>query len=236
VIADPRALARSSPDPLTRVLGHLACTVTEAPWALGPADLVQARAVGLPDEAILQVVLLSSMFGHLNRIADAVGIELDYRVVNRPPAAAPETPPYARPPQLPEQNAWPHARRALELAMRPAAAEALAAWQQHALQRDAPLDRRQRALIQRAVAERLGDTTAAGAAALDAPLASVLDEELVRTADEVTLAPWRLGAGTVARLRSAGLSDDAAVFDALATASSCTVFSRIPVALAALGA
>lgn len=230
MIADPRALARSAPEPRTRVLAHLSCAVTEAPWALGPADLVQARAVGLVDEEILQVVLLASLFGHLNRVADAVGIELDYRVVHAPPAAVPATPPYPRP--APSQRPLLEGGRALELAMRPAAVEALAAWQHHALLRDAPLDRRQRALIRSTVAERLGDRSVADPIAP----ASALDEELVRAAEETTLTPWRLGAATVARLRSAGLPDDAAVFDALATAAACTAFSRIPVALAALGA
>ncbi|MFO0575873.1 MAG: hypothetical protein U1A78_17890 [Polyangia bacterium] len=230
MIADPRALARSAKEPRTRVLAHLACAVTEAPWSLGPADLEQARAVGLLDEAILQVVLLASLFGHLNRIADAVGIELDYRVVHTPPAAVPATPPYARP--EPAQRPPPEGRRALELALRPAAVEALAAWQRHALLRDAPLDRRQRALIRGTVAECLGDRSVIETAAP----ASALDAELVRAAEESTLTPWRLGAATVARLRAAGLPDDAAVFDALATAASCTAFSRIPVALAALGA
>ena len=47
--------------------------------------------------------------------------------------------------------------------------------------------------------------------------------------------PWRLGADTLTALRTAGLADDAAVFDAVATATACTTFSRLTVALAALG-
>jgi hypothetical protein len=64
---------------------------------------------------------------------------------------------------------------------------------------------------------------------------SPLDEVLVATADEVTLSPWRLGAATVACLRAVGLTEDTAIFDVLATAAACTTFSRIEVALAALG-
>ena len=62
----------------------------------------------------------------------------------------------------------------------------------------------------------------------------LVEEALVTMADQVTLAPWRLGSGTVAALRQAGLPDDASVVGALATATSCTTFSRIEVALSAL--
>ena len=116
--------------------------------------------------------------------------------------------------------------------MRPGAAEALTAWRDYALDRDAPLERRQRTLIGGAVAERLGD--GAGAKTTRQRPNSALDEALILMADEVTLAPWRLGSSTVARLRAAGLREDAAVCDALATAAACTTFSRIAVASAAL--
>lgn len=215
-----------------RELVRLTVAITEAPWSLRPSDLLRARETGLSDEQILHVVALAALFGHLNRMADAVGIELDYPGPIRPPHAEPATPPYLRP----EPAAWPDpdAPRALELSMRPGAVEALAAWRDHALLRDAPLARTQRTLIAHAVAERLGD--AATVRALQ-PLPSVgpLEEALIAAADTVTLAPWRLGRETVDRLRAAGLVADESVFDALATAAGCTVFSRIRVALAALG-
>lgn len=215
-----------------RELARLAVAITEAPWSLRPSDLSRARAAGFSDEVVLHVVVLSALFGHLNRVADAVGIELDYPGPIRPPHAEPATPPYLRP----DPAVWPDpdAPRALELSMRPGAVEALAAWRAHALLRDAPLTRPQRALIAHAVAERLGD--AATVRALQ-PLSAVgpLEEALIAAADTVTLAPWRLGRETVDRLRAAGLAEDEAVFDALATAAGCTVFSRIRVALAALG-
>ena len=50
----------------------------------------------------------------------------------------------------------------------------------------------------------------------------------------MTLAPWRLGPAAYTRIRQLGMADDAAVFDAVATASSAGVFSRIRVTLAAL--
>lgn len=232
MITDPRAVVQQAPDHETRALCHLTRVITEAPWTLGPQDLAQARTAGLRDEAILHVVLLSSFFGHLNRIADAVGIELDYRVQNRPPPADPKTPPYTRP--APSSFVDSRAPRVLDLSLRPGIAELFEAWQTYALHRDAPLDRRQRALIAHSVAQRLGDRDHTNATQFEAQ--SPLDEALILTADEITLAPWRLSAATIDRLRTAGLTEDPAIFDAIATATACTTFSRIRVALAALGA
>lgn len=235
MLADPRALAERAPDPTVRTLAHLVRGITETPWRLGPADWARAQAVGLSDAALVQVVLLSSFFGHLNRMADAVGIELDYPTAALPPHAEPATPPYLRP----QPAEWPDFTRrslpVLDEALRPGAAEPLLAWREHALLREAPLDRRQRLVIAGAVAACLGDA-ASWADASGAASGAAGDAALIAAADEVTLAPWRLGAGTVARLREAGFSDDAVLFDVLATAAACTTFSRIRVALAALGA
>jgi len=55
----------------------------------------------------------------------------------------------------------------------------------------------------------------------------------VTLADIVTLAPWKLDHDAYAPIRALGLADDAEVFDAVATASACTVFSRLNVTLAA---
>ena len=112
---------------------------------------------------------------------------------------------------------------------RPGAVDLATAWERYALDRDAPLTRRQRALVAAAVAARLGD-------AAKPPLTPKTDLEraLVDLADRVTLAPWRLGPAAYTRIRRLGMADDAAVFDAVATASSAGVFSRIRVTLAAL--
>lgn len=217
-----------------RALARLACRVTEAPWTLGAADLSLARGAGLSDETTVQVVLLASLFGHFNRIADAVGIELDYDVQLRPPHAEPATPDYLQP----EPAEWPTstsaswAESALTMELRPGAVQLLAAWRSHTLLRPTPLSRHQRSLISRTVGRCLGDAAAVHTQG-GAP-SSALEAALVTTACEVVRAPWRLGANTVARLRGAGLQTDAQIFDAIATASSCVTFSRITVALAAL--
>jgi alkylhydroperoxidase family enzyme len=216
---------------MDRVIAGLARLVTEAPWTLGRADLARAHEAGLDDDAVLHVIALSSFFGYLNRIADAVGIELDYDVTHRPPAAVPATPPLARP----EPAAWPDpdASRPLDLARRPLTAEAFAACRAYVSERDAPLAIRQRQIIARAVAERLGDAATVRALA-HVEAASALDRALEVFADELTLAPWRLGARSIDALRAASLTDDAAIFDAISVAAFSTTASRVAVALAAL--
>lgn len=215
-----------------RVLVGLARLVTEAPWTLGHDDRARAHAVGLDDDAILHVIALSSFFGYLNRIADAVGIDLDYEVVNRPPAAVPDTPALARP----EPAAWPEpdASRPIELARRPLTADAFADCRAYVMERDRPLAVRQRQVIARAVAERLGDAATVRALAHVDAAHSELDRALEALADVMTLAPWQLGASSLDALRAASLTDDAAIFDAISVAAFSTTASRVTVALAAL--
>jgi hypothetical protein len=229
-VVDPRAVAMRHPDAAIRTLTWLAVTVTERPWSLIGADLARARAAGIDDAGVLHAILQAALFGHLNRIADAVGVDADYPDRWGAPHVEPATPAYIAP--GPGEVPDPRAARPIELAARPGAVELVAAWRAHALDRDAPpLGRRERAVIARAVAVRLGDD-APDVAAVEPQ--SALDHALVELADVVTLAPWRLAPAAYERVRAAGLADDAAVFDAVATASSCTVFSRIAVALAAL--
>jgi alkylhydroperoxidase family enzyme len=229
VIADPRTVGTSATD---RVLVGLARLVTEAPWTLGQGDLARAHDAGLDDDAILHVIVLSAFFGYLNRIADAVGIELDYDVAHRPPAAVADTPPLGRP----ERSAWPDpdAPRPLELARRPLTAEAVADCHGYLHERARPLAVRQRQLIARAVAERLGDAATVRALAHVEAAQSELDRALEAFADVMTLAPWRLGASSLDALRAASLTDDAAIFDAVSVAAFSTTASRVTVALAAL--
>jgi len=232
VLADPWALESAAPDPAIRALVRLARLVTESPWLLSLQERDAARAAGLDDAAILHAVLLASYFGHLNRLADAVGIELDYQVVNPPVPPDPLTPPFPRAPR--ERWPAPQAAQAVNLDLRPGAADALAAWRAHVLEREAPLSRPERARIAGTVAEHLGDAAGVERFRTDTPRTR-LDVALVALAEVVTLSPWKLGAGTVAALRDAGLDSDLAVFDAISTATSCTTFSRVQVALCALG-
>jgi alkylhydroperoxidase family enzyme len=223
VVIDPHAVGTRHPDPIVRAIVALTIQVTEQPWSITTRDADAARAAGLDDGSILHVVLQAANFGHLNRLADAVGVEPDYPNRFDAPAIEAATPPYLWPVDPPAPG-----HGAIQLGLRETAGEPYAAWQAVALGRDtAHLDVRRRQVIASAVAIRLGDRRIEEAAPIDE-----LDRALVELADVVTLAPWRLGPAAYARTRAAGLADDAAVFDAVATASSCTVFSRIAVALA----
>jgi hypothetical protein len=188
-------------------------------------DLAEMRAAGFADTAILQAVLQAANFGHLNRIADAVDITADYPDHFAAPRVVPATPPYLPPVDAPD----PTADKPLRLADRDSAIDLYSAWRAHAVDRDGGIDRRRRAVIARAVAVRIGDRSVA-----DAALVDELDHALFELAEVVTLAPWRLGPDAYSRVRRLGLADDADVFDAVATASSCTVFSRIETVLSAL--
>lgn len=212
MIADGRAVAARWPDPRLRMLAEVASVVTEAPWALSPGHHDRAREAGLSDDELLHAIALSAFFGHVDRIADAVAVPLDYEVRHMPPHAEPATPPLHRAPR---------ARRgtpALAIESRPATARALTAWRDYLVARD-PANR----TIAAWVAALLGD----GDAVPDE------DSPLRRLVEEVTLAPWQLGDNSFAPLRAIGY-DDAALFDACAAASSFGVFSRLRVALIAL--
>jgi len=207
------------------MLGELVIKVTEAPWTLSRGDRDRAHTAGLSDDDILHAIALSSYFGHLNRIADAVGVPLDYTVSRMPPATDPSVP------ALAPSTIAVTGKAALDLSRRPATAAALTAWRTYMFDRDAPLTRRSRTVIARWVALWLGDGGISAPADLTI---NPLDDALRELAELVTLAPWQLGDPSFVRLRAAGY-DDAQLFDAVAVASSTGVFSRITVALGALG-
>ncbi len=207
------------------MLAELAIGVSEAPWSLSRGDRDRAHAAGLSDDDILHAIALSAYFGHLNRIADAVGVPLDFAVQRMPPATDPSVP------ALAPSTVAVTGRPALELARRPATAAALSAWRSYTFDRDAPLTRRSRTVIARWVALWLGDGGISAPADLTV---NPIDDALRELAELVTLAPWQLGDQSFTRLREAGF-DDAQLFDAIAVASSTGVFSRITVALGSLG-
>jgi alkylhydroperoxidase family enzyme len=222
VIADPRAVAARWPEPRVRALAELACVTIEAPWALSRAHHDRARAAGLVDDEVLHAIALAACFGHLNRIADAVDVPLDYRVRREPPRTERAVPPFL-PAPAPVTG-----QPVTALARRAATAAALAAWMEHAARPSDALDGYRRAMIATRVGRLLGDATG------DAAPRSELDRALLALADRLTLAPWTIDAASYAPLRAAGWSDRD-VFDACAVASAAGVFSRIEVALIALG-
>jgi alkylhydroperoxidase family enzyme len=226
VLAAPHAVATRATSPRVRALAELATLVTEAPWSLSVAHHERARGAGLADDEVLHAVALSAYFGHLNRIADAVGVPLDYAVERIAPPAEPATPPLFAAPAALHRDA---SLRAPRLAARPATAAAVDAWRRYVMDRNAPLPRETRLAVARWVAALLGDGLTEMATAAD-----VADAELRALVTAVTLAPWQLAAAAYAPLRARGM-DDAALFDVVVIASTAGVTSRIAVALAALG-
>jgi hypothetical protein len=209
-VRDVRGTAATHEDAHVRALVRVAIAVTERPWALAPEP-------DLPREHFEHAVLQSAIFGHLNRIADAVDVPADYPDDFGAPHAEPSTPPYARAPRV--------LAGAFDFAKPP-----FDAWRAHAYDRDAPLSRRERALIAGVVAAALGDANVPS----DAP-ASQRERAIVALAETVTLAPWRLNQSAYSPLRVEGLVDDSAIFDVVATASAAGFFSRIRVAFGANG-
>lgn len=213
VLAEPHAVAARWHEPRIRALGELAMVTTIEPWRLSRAHLERARAGGLTDADIVHAIALTSFFGHLNRVADAVAVPLDYKVRLQPLSAEPATPPLARAPRRIDGPP------ALSLDVRPATAAALAAWHDYLIERD-PAN----AEIAAWVAELVGDGDA------------IPDEisERRRLVEIVTLAPWKLSDDAFAPLRAIG-HDDAMLFGLCAAASSFGTMSRIRVATIALG-
>jgi hypothetical protein len=97
VVIDPRAVGDRHPDSKIRALVRVAVAVTEQPWAMSRDDLSRALLDGLDEAEFLHAVLQASLFGHFNRIADAVGVELDYVDAFGAPHVEPASPPYLRP-------------------------------------------------------------------------------------------------------------------------------------------
>jgi hypothetical protein len=231
LIADPRAVAASWGDPRIRTLARIAVVVAEEPWQLGGALAGADHALG--DDELAHAVMLAAYFGHLNRIADVVGVPLDYSVRHDPPHADPSVPALAPAPRATAIDPVPLLTR------RASTAQAIAAWHDYVFERDAPLARADRRRIAVHVARMLGhalDDSAGDPALLDRTHSvGARDAALLALARVVTLAPWQLDDSRYQPLRALGL-DDTAVFDACVVASTAGVVSRIAVALASVPA
>jgi alkylhydroperoxidase family enzyme len=211
VIARPREPKGSARQ---RALIEVATLVTEQPWRV-------RRVAELDDDALVHAIALSAYFGHLNRIADAVAVPLDFGVRHVPPATDPSIPALAPAP------AAATGAPALSLEARPATATAFGAWYEHVFDRDAALARSERTQIAGWVAEWLGAPRYAHDEAN-------VDRDLRRLAELVTLAPWQLSDTVFAPLRARGW-DDEKLFDAVVTASTAGMAARMHAAFVAIG-
>ena len=200
--------------------------LSEAPWLVAAEDVAALRDAGLSEPSILHAVLQASFFNYLNRVADAVDIAYDYESALPRMVKDATREPLPRP-QVPPERAAPLPMR---LADRPAAHVAFHRWRTHLLEREAPLSRRDRHVLVRAVALALAD--ARTAARFVAAVPSTDRERLLADyATTLTATPWRLTQESLAPLRSHGL-DDRALLDVIALASHQNTASRLELVLA----
>jgi alkylhydroperoxidase family enzyme len=208
------------------ILG-LATAVTQHPWAVERADYDRARGAGLGDGTILQAVVLSAYFNYLNRVADAVDIELDYASA----LPRPDRDPLREPVPRPSREAWPTAAAfPLRLADRPVTAEAFDRWRAYVAERESPLSRRDRSVLARAVAWSLCDGWTVDALG-DAAPRSAREEVLAGYAEVLTATPWRLSEDQLHGLRGLGL-EDRGLLDVISVASFQNTASRLRLILA----
>lgn len=63
--------------PRERAMLDFVHKLTSTPSAMRESDTRSLRDAGFDDLAILHIVMLSSFFNYINRVADALGVELD---------------------------------------------------------------------------------------------------------------------------------------------------------------
>ena len=68
-----------------RALMDYAIKVTRTPQAMGRDDVERLRGHGYGDRAILDATHIIGYFNHINRVADALGVDLEPEMPPRPP-------------------------------------------------------------------------------------------------------------------------------------------------------
>ena len=67
--------AEADLDPQTRGLLDFAAKLTREPASMKEADVQALRVLGLSDEQVLSVVLITCVFNFMTRLADGLGVE-----------------------------------------------------------------------------------------------------------------------------------------------------------------
>ena len=70
---------RADLDPQTRGMLDFASKLTRNPSSMEEADVNTLRSLGLSDEQVLSVVLITCVFNFMTRLADGLGVEFDAR-------------------------------------------------------------------------------------------------------------------------------------------------------------
>ena len=66
-------------DPQTRRMLEFASKLTRDPGSMQEADVRDLRGVGMSDEQVLSVVLITCLFNFMTRLADGLGVEFPAR-------------------------------------------------------------------------------------------------------------------------------------------------------------
>jgi uncharacterized peroxidase-related enzyme len=74
-------------DEKTKALLRFICKVTHEPAGIREADVQTLRDAGWEDKGILEGVLVAGLFGYFNRVADALGIDLEEGMPPHPSAS-----------------------------------------------------------------------------------------------------------------------------------------------------
>jgi alkylhydroperoxidase family enzyme len=217
--------------PRARALAEIAVTLTARPWELTPEAVAGAGRHGLDEQQIEASITVISMFNYFTRVADATGIEFDYK-----------TPLPSFEPDL-RQAAASRPRRPSSPAsgagrgrQRPRHEPLLAAWESwraYVLEAEKPISRGERRLLAIVAAQESGDWEGAGALGeLSSPADS--DNPLTRFARKLSRRPWAMEASDLAELRAAGYSEDA-LLHIVSVVAHQNADSRLDIGLSAAG-
>ncbi len=188
------------------MLARLATTLTAQPWALTGETVRDALGQGLDDEQIEAAVGVISMFNYFTRVADATGIEFDY--LTPLPAFEPDLRQGAAPRPSRSRSATIGACPSRQRPQHRQFQSAWQSWRAYVLEAEEPISRRERRLLATVAAEETTDWE--GAEALNGlEFQADRDDLLIGFARKLSRQPWRMEAGDLGELRTAGYSDDA---------------------------
>jgi hypothetical protein len=181
-------------------------TLTARPWALTPHAMAGAGRHGLDEQQVEASIGVISMFNYFTRVADATGIEFDYKTPL--PAFEPDLRQAAAPrPRRPGSSARGAGRGRQQPRHRPLRA-AWESWRAYVMESDEPISRGERRLLAIVAAEESGDWEGARALGeLSSPTDG--DSRLIRFARKLSRQPWAMEASDLAELRAAGYPEDA---------------------------
>ena len=76
-----RDWTRAALDPQEEAMLHFVVKLNDEPGKVAEKDTAALRDVGFDDKGVLDIVLVTSMFNFMNRLADGVGLKPDEKAV-----------------------------------------------------------------------------------------------------------------------------------------------------------